>query len=163
MEDWSRVDETPTIENFYRVHARAVYAFCLSLCRDPIWAEDLMQDTFSRATRALSGYRGGNPKSWLFAIARSVFIDDVRKRRPEPSDLLIEMSSVDRDVAEIDIIRMSLATLPDRQRTALLLADEAGLSYGDIAPLVNATPAAVKVLIHRARLNFRAAYQKFDA
>lgn len=60
MEDWSRVDDTPTIEDFYREHARAVYAFSVSLCRDPVWAEDLMQDTFSRATRALPGYRDGD-------------------------------------------------------------------------------------------------------
>lgn len=163
MEDWSRVDETPTIENFYREHARAVYAFCVSLCRDPIWAEDLMQDTFSRATRAMSGYRGGNPRSWLFAITRSVFIDDVRKRRPEPSDQTEETGSSDRDVTEVEIIKMTLATLPDRQRTALLLADEAGLTYAEIAPVVNATPAAVKVLIHRARTNFRATYQKLNS
>lgn len=79
------MEEKPTIEAFYREHARAVYAFCISLCRDPIWAEDLMQDTFAKATRSLAGYRGGNPRSWLFAIARSVFIDDARKRRPKPS------------------------------------------------------------------------------
>ncbi len=157
------MDDKPTIENFYREHARAVYAFCLSLCRDPIWAEDLMQDTFSRATRAMAGYRGGNPRSWLFAIARSVLIDDVRKRRPEPSERIDDGAIIDRDLAEVELIKISLATLPDRQRTALLLADEAGLSYAEIAIAIKATSAATKVLIHRARTNFRTAYQKFDS
>ena len=63
-----------------RMRARS-YAFLVSLCRDPIWAEDLMQDTFVKATRSMGGYRGGNPRSWLFSIARSVFIDDTRRRR----------------------------------------------------------------------------------
>jgi RNA polymerase sigma-70 factor (ECF subfamily) len=40
-----------TIEEFYRDHSTAVYAFLVSLCRDRIWAEDLMQDTFVKATR----------------------------------------------------------------------------------------------------------------
>jgi RNA polymerase sigma-70 factor (ECF subfamily) len=163
MEDWRRVDEAATIENFYREHARAVYAFSVSLCRDPVWAEDLMQDTFSRATRALPGYRGGNPRSWLFAIAKSVFIDDVRKHRPEPSNKVIDAESVERDLAEVQLIEMALATLTERQRTALLLADEAGLAYSEIAPIVNGTPAAVKVLIHRARINFRNAYQRLNS
>ena len=76
--------ELNPIERFYRAHADAVYAFLLSLCRDPIWAEDLMQDTFVKATRSISGYRGGNPRSSLFSIARSVFIDDTRRRRAIP-------------------------------------------------------------------------------
>jgi len=157
------VDETPTIEDFYREHARAVYAFSVSLCRDPVWAEDLMQDTFSRATRALPGYRGGNPRSWLFAITKSVFIDDTRKRRPVPTDVVVEEAAADRDPTEVDLIRLALAALPDRQRTALLLADEAGLPHSEIADVVGASPAAVKVLIHRARVNFRNAYEKLDS
>ncbi len=157
------MDQAPTIEDFYREHARAVYAFCVSLCRDPIWAEDLMQDTFAKATRSLAGYRGGNPRSWLFSITKSVYIDDARRRRPEPTSTLREAPQSDRDMGEVDLINMALATLPERQRTALLLADEADLPYSEIATIVDATPAAVKVLIHRARTNFRNAYQRLDS
>ncbi|MFZ0625252.1 MAG: RNA polymerase sigma factor [Acidimicrobiia bacterium] len=155
--------EIPTIEGFYREHAASVYAFCVSLCRDRIWAEDLMQDTFARATRALGGYRGGSPRSWLFAIARSVFIDDVRKRRPTPVSDTDEAQRLDPDVTEIDAIERALVALPERQRIALLLADQAGLPYAEIAETIGATPAAVKVLIHRARLNFRHAYLEEDS
>lgn len=162
MEDWSHVEPTPTIENFYREHARAVFAFCVSLSRDPVWAEDLMQDTFARATRSLGGYRGGDPKSWLFAIARSVFIDDVRKKRPLPTDEVDTTSSTDPDVTEIDAISQALATLPERQRTALLLADHAGLPHSEIAEALGATPGAVKVLVHRARINFRKSYEALN-
>lgn len=152
--------ETPTIEDLYRGHSPAVYAFLISLCRDRVWAEDLMQDTFAKATRSLAAYRGGSPTSWLFAIARSVFIDDVRKRRPEPTDMDIETLTSDPDVAEIDLIEKALATLPERQRTALLLADHAGMPYAEIADTLGATSGAVKVLIHRARLGFRKAYEE---
>jgi RNA polymerase sigma-70 factor (ECF subfamily) len=149
-----------SIEDFYREHATAVYAFCVSLCRDRDWAEDLMQETFARATRYLGGYRGGNPRSWLFTIARSVFIDDVRRRHPIPTEQPPEMAVEDIDIAEVDLIDRALASLPERQRMALLLADQAGLPYSEVATAVGATPAAVKVLIHRARVNFRAAYTK---
>jgi RNA polymerase sigma-70 factor, ECF subfamily len=151
---------TTSIENFYREHATAVYAFCVSLCRDRLWAEDLMQETFARATRYLGGYRGGNPRSWLFTIARSVFIDEVRRDRPTPVDHVVEVPVEDTDLAEVDLIDRALRTLPERQRIALLLSDEAGLPYSEVAMAVGATPAAVKVLIHRARINFRNAYTK---
>jgi RNA polymerase sigma-70 factor (ECF subfamily) len=150
--------ELNPIERFYRAHANAVYAFLLSLCRDPIWAEDLMQDTFVKATRSMSGYRGGNPRSWLFSIARSVFIDDTRRRRAIPVNEIEENSVVDTDVTEVMLIERCLSKLPERQRTALLLADQAGLSYGEVAQAIGCSPAAVKVLIHRARVSFRTHY-----
>lgn len=146
------------IEGFYRAHADAVYAFLVSLCRDPIWAEDLMQDTFVKATRSMSGYRGGNPRSWLFSIARSVFIDDTRRRRAIPVDKIEEKGVTDTDVTQLMLIERSLSELPERQRTALLLADQAGLSYAEVAETIGCSPAAVKVLIHRARVSFRAHY-----
>ena len=152
--------QTPTIEDFYREHSRAVYAFLVSLCRDPVWAEDLMQDTFAKATRSLGGYRGGDPRSWLFTIARSVFVDDLRKRRPQPTDEQLEQSASDPDVAEIDVISGILAMLPERQRTALLLADQAGLSMAEIAATLCISVGAAKVLVHRGRLRFRRAYQE---
>lgn len=151
--------ETPTIEDFFRDHSRAVYAFLVSLCRDPVWAEDLMQETFTKATLSLGGYRGGSPRSWLFTIARSVFIDDVRRRRPEPSDEMIELPATDPDVAEIDAISRVLTTLPERQRIALLLADHAGLPMAEIGATLDISVGAAKVLVHRARLSFRKAYR----
>lgn len=153
----------PTIEDFYRDHSRAVYAFLVSLSRDSVWAEDLMQDTFARATRALAGYRGGSPRAWLFAIARSVFIDDTRKRRPLPTDRTVDAPAEDPDVAEIDTITRLLDGMPERQRTALLLADHAGLTIAEIAEALGATNGATKVLVHRARLSFRKAYQEETA
>ena len=150
--------ELKPIEGFYRAHADAVYAFLVSLCRDPIWAEDLMQDTFVKATRSMSGYRGGNPRSWLFSIARSVFIDDTRRRRAIPVDKIEEKGVTDTDVTQLMLIERSLSKLPERQRTALLLADQAGLSYAEVAETIGCSPAAVKVLIHRARVSFRAHY-----
>ena len=150
--------ELNAIERFYRAHADAVYAFLVSLCRDPIWAEDLMQDTFVKATRSMGGYRGGNPRSWLFSIARSVFIDDTRRRRAIPVDEIEEQGVVDSDVAELIVIERSLSKLPERQRTALLLADKAGMSYAEVAEAIGCSDAAVKVLIHRARVSFRAHY-----
>ena len=152
-----------SIEDFYRDHSKAVYAFLVSLCRDRVWAEDLMQDTFVKATRSMMGYRGGNPRAWLFTIARSVFIDDVRRKRPTPIETIDEVGVSDPDVTEVDAIEAALAKLPERQRTAILLCDRADLSYADVADAMSITPAAAKVLIHRARISFRSHYAEMSA
>ena len=119
-----------------------------------------MQDTFARATRAIGGYRGGNPKSWLFAIARTTFLDDLRRKRPEPSDAHQETAIQDPDLGEIDIIETTLARLPERQRTALLLSDRAGLTPTEIGEAIGISPGAAKVLVHRARIGFRRIYEE---
>lgn len=150
------------IEGFYREHAHAVYAFLVSLCRDRTWAEDLMQDTFAKATLAMGGYRGGSPRAWLFSIARNVFLDDVRRRRPTPVESVDSPATGDPDVAEVDAILRILAALPERQRTALVLSDHAGLSAAEVGETLGLTPGAARVLIHRARRTFRLLYDEDD-
>jgi len=148
------------IEDFYREHAPAVYAFLVSLCHDRTWAEDLMHDTFTKATMAMAGYRGGSPKAWLFAIARNVFLDDVRRRRPVAVEHVDSGFVVDGDVAEADAVQRILARLPERQRTALVLSDYVGLATSEVGRVLGTTSGAARVLIHRGRHMFRAMYQE---
>lgn len=150
------------IESFYRNHSRAVFAFLLSLSRDRSLSEDLTQDTFVKATRSLSGFRGGNPRAWLFTIARSVLIDHARRRRPEPTEHVDQTTVTDPDVAERHMIDAVLSRLTDRQRMALLLVDHAGMSYAEMADVVGVSADAAKALLHRARLNFRTFYQEYQ-
>lgn len=149
------------IETFYRLHAGSIYGYLYSMCRDRGRAEDLMQETFIKATRALGGYRGGSPKAWLFSVARTVFLDDQRRSARTPSAQLSD-ELADRpqsDPVEQDAIERALSSLPERQRTVLLLSDRVGLTGSELAAALGATEGAVRVLLHRARLGFRAAYQ----
>jgi RNA polymerase sigma-70 factor (ECF subfamily) len=117
-----------------------------------------MQDTFVRATRAMAGYRGGSPRAWLFAIARTTFLDEYRKRARRPTEPIPDMPTSDPDVAERQTIETVLASLPESQRSALLLRDQLGLSYEEVAQALGKSLAATKVIIHRARATFRRAY-----
>jgi RNA polymerase sigma factor (sigma-70 family) len=148
------------VEQWYRAHAPSLRAFLTSLTRDPHRAEDLMQETFIRATRAIGGYRGGSPRAWLFAIARRCFLDDVRRRRPDPEEEVPESGAEDPDVVEVVTVRAALDRLPESQRAVLVLRDQLGLSYAEVATAMGRTFGATKVLIHRARAGFRLAYEK---
>jgi RNA polymerase sigma factor (sigma-70 family) len=148
------------LERFYSDHSGAVYAYLVGLCRDPRLAEDLMQDTFVKATRALAGYRGGSPRSWLLTIARTTFLDEVRRRREYATDEPPEVAVTDPDVAAVHTVQQVLASLPENQRSALILRDQLDLPYEEVAAALGKTLGATKVLIHRARAAFRAAYEE---
>ena len=153
--------ENNDIETFYRLHAGDVYSYLVSQCHDRSLAEDLMQDTFIKATRALGGYRGGSPKAWLFSIARTVFLDSLRRQgsRPALSEEMDLAGPPDNDPVEQDAIERALQVLPERQRTALILSDRIGLSGSEVAATLGVSEGAVRVLIHRARQGFRIAYE----
>jgi len=63
------------------------------------------------------------------------------------------------DYAEVDAIERALATLPERQRTALLLSDRMGLTGTEVAETLGISEGAARVLIHRARSAFRGTYE----
>jgi RNA polymerase sigma-70 factor (ECF subfamily) len=121
-----------------------------------------MQDTFVRATRALGGYRGGSPKAWLFSVARTVYLDDLRRRARRP--VLVEeqdfAAAPVSDPTEQDAIERALGRLPERQRTALVLADRVGLTGSEVAAALGISEGAARVLVHRARQGFRVAYEE---
>jgi RNA polymerase sigma factor (sigma-70 family) len=147
------------VEELYRAHANVVLAYLVGLTRNRADAEDLMQETFVRATRALAGYRGGSPRAWLLAIARTTFLDAVRKRVPTPTDDLPDVGQPAPDTVEQLTVRATLERLSEPHRTVLVLRDELGLPYEDVAQTIGRSLGATKVLIHRARAAFRAAYE----
>jgi RNA polymerase sigma factor (sigma-70 family) len=148
------------VDELYRAHAPVVFRFLLASTRDRDRAEDLMQDTFVRATSAIGGYRGGSARAWLLAIARTTFLDDLRKRTEEPTADLPDPGDRNPDTVERLTVRAALGRLSEAHRTALILRDDLGLPYQDIAEAMGRSLAATKVLIHRARRAFRAAYEQ---
>ena len=73
-------------------HLDGAYGYARFLCRDPVLAEDLTQEAFLRACRAFRGYRGGEPRAWLFAILRASFLSWGRSpaRRETASDSVLD-------------------------------------------------------------------------
>ncbi|MEI3015162.1 MAG: sigma-70 family RNA polymerase sigma factor [Ruthenibacterium lactatiformans] len=70
------------IEQIYTQYRQDVYRYLCSLTRDAALAEDLLSETFLRALTGLSGFRkGACVRTWLFSIARHVWIDGLRRKR----------------------------------------------------------------------------------
>jgi RNA polymerase sigma-70 factor, ECF subfamily len=155
----------------------AIYRYILRLVRDPARAEDLTQDTFLRVHQHLPGLNdAGALEGWLYRIATNVCYDRFRQREHrEPTESLFfsgpsegeDQSPPDEATLWPDqlleqngmsecVLRF-LARLPESQRTVLLLHDLQGYTDPEIADRLGLSRENVKVRLHRARTQLKAA------
>ena len=151
-------------------HADALYNFARWLARDPVEAEDLVQETYARALGAAERFEPGtNLKAWLFRILRNVFIDRQRRAQREGSQPYIEDPDTDGERAapalnelQLDQIRALVAedvaaavhALPESFRTVILL-DLEGMTEAEVANVLGCASGTVKSRLSRARAVLR--------
>lgn len=131
------------MEALYRAEFRAVYAFLWRLGARDADMEDLAHDVFVTAARRLPSFEVGRPvRPWLFGIAFRVYSDARRKVRPveEVSEALEDGGpgpevSAERAQAQ-RLLRRALETLPEVQRTAVVLHDLEGLSAKEVSEMM---------------------------
>jgi RNA polymerase sigma factor (sigma-70 family) len=160
----------------YLRHYRALQAFVFHLMgarhrhED---AEDVVQDAFLRALDAIAEHRfSGDFKRWVFTIARNRSIDLLRGERvgmvslesagielKTPLGATTPAAAVETR-EEVNWLVTAIQQLPERQRSALLLRELAGLSHEAIADELATTPASARQLITRARDGVRDAAER---
>lgn len=151
-----------SFEEVVRRTHRHVYTQALRLVGDRKDAEDVAQDAYLRAFRALDGFRGDAQfETWLYRIVANAAMNHLRRRRrfgdlmAEPEDApAVEIESPTRtDDEAVDRQRLeeALATLPLSLRTVVVLKDVYGLSCQEIGDHIGVSEGAVKVRLHRAR------------
>jgi RNA polymerase sigma-70 factor (ECF subfamily) len=140
-------------------HSEALARFAASAGeRDGI--EELVQDTFVRAFASLDSFRGESTlRTWLFTIERRLMLDRRRAERRSPetvpvdeSDYVSEYGALDELIAEEvqERVRRSLEALSPTQREVFTLRVQQGLSYREIAEIVDSTEGAARVHYHNA-------------
>lgn len=151
-------------------HQRAVFAQLRGMLAPVGLAalvEDLGQDTFLRAFRALHRFEGsaGRMRAWLVTIATRVALNELRRRRPRVEDFdtvaeRVASGSGDpgRDGRVVGRgIASAIGELPDTFRAAFLLRELHGLDYAEIAATLDIDLGTVKSRLSRARSRLRAA------
>ncbi|MEM9201515.1 MAG: sigma-70 family RNA polymerase sigma factor [Actinomycetota bacterium] len=149
-----------------RRHADAVYRVALSVTRDSDLAEDVAQDALLKAWQALPTYRSDAPlKNWLLRITHNTAISALRRRRDvhvDPADLpegapsahlAPEVSVEDRveDRASFGAFEEALGQLDDLSRSVVVLREVEGMSYDEIAQVLDVPLPTVKTRLLRAR------------
>jgi RNA polymerase sigma factor (sigma-70 family) len=135
-------------------HRRPAEALVRRLLRDPLEAEDVVQEAVLRAYLGLDQLRQpARFGAWLCGIA--INLARMRLRRLARSAPLPEGLAASEPADELGALREALAVLPPAQREAVVMHYVVGLSGLEIAELVGRSPGAVRVQLHRARERLR--------
>lgn len=158
----------PTWEDVARNHGRFLYTVAYRLTGNHDDAQDLVQEVLLRVRRGLETYRPGSLEGWLSRITTNTFLDETRRRKRRPVDLLPEESdrvvppslAADEALAgEVlpDDVQDALRRLPDDYRAAVVMCDVVGLSYQEISESLGVPVGTVRSRIHRGRALLRKA------
>ena len=145
---------------------RPIYALAYRVIGREEDARDVAQETFLRAFRALSGFKGqAKFSSWLYRITLNLCRDWIRKERrtpvsqaPEGIDI-IELAgeatpteTIEQRVGRSQLSRAvsrAMASLPDEQRTAIILKEYHGLTFQEIADMLDCPLSTVKTRLYQ--------------
>jgi RNA polymerase sigma-70 factor (ECF subfamily) len=150
-------DETGFLELWRHLQPRLLRFLRVLNCDD---ADDVASETWLQVVRDLHKFRGGEEdfRRWLFTVGRHRAIDHVRARRRRPSIPVPELPAIaDADLVEEQVLHaMSartavklLAALPADQAEAVALRVLAGLGTAAVADILDKSPGAVRVALHR--------------
>ncbi|HYG73188.1 MAG TPA: RNA polymerase sigma factor [Actinomycetota bacterium] len=147
------------LEDVFRAHQQAVFAYFLRVIGNRQDAEELTQETFVRACSAAIRFRGDSSvKTWLFGIARRVLLEASRAGLFDRTEQLPDVAAAgDRADVRIDLER-ALASLGVSDREALVIVDVLGFEPREAAAIVGVSAETFRVRLHRARRRFREAY-----
>jgi RNA polymerase sigma-70 factor (ECF subfamily) len=153
-------------------YKQPVINLCWRTLGDPTEAEDLAQNAFVQAYKSAARYEASAKFStWLFTIARNLCLNEIRRRSRHPADSLDQTfdDSDDQPMHQVEDrrttappeqllrdeleekVEAAILSLPENQRTALLLCRQDDLSYEEMAKILDCSVSAVKSLIHRGR------------
>lgn len=157
-------------EMLVREYEKNVYNLALRMVGNSEDAADMSQEAFIKAYNSLDSFRGDSKFSvWLYRIVSNVCLDFIRSRKRKQT-VSLSVEDDNGDDVELDIaddtqsperlmdkqltreaVRRGLDSLPPGQRQILLLREIQGLSYDEIAEVLNVEAGTVKSRIFRAR------------
>jgi RNA polymerase sigma factor (sigma-70 family) len=167
----SRQDEWQALswDEIVSQHSARVYRLSYRLTGNPHDAEDLTQEVFVRVFRSLSSYTPGTFEGWLHRITTNLFLDGARRKAKirfdalaDDADARIPSRGATPDVQVLDglfddDVESALAELPPDFRAAVVLCDIEGLTYEEIADVLDLKLGTVRSRIHRGRTMLRKA------
>jgi len=147
------------------------YNVAYRIVGDPDAAADATQDAFLSAYRAIARFRGGSFRSWVLRIVTNTCYDQLRakKRRPtssldaDPDQDWEEWTTDEGERPEefserqalSEMLQRALQSLPDDQRTVIVLSDVQGLHYDEISETLGVSLGTVKSRLNRGRRKMR--------
>jgi RNA polymerase sigma-70 factor (ECF subfamily) len=162
----SRGGDVDSFNQLIKRWERPIYALAYRTLGREEDARDVCQETFFRAYRALKGFKGeAKFSSWLYRIALNLCRDWMRRQRRTPTVQMPEdadfaelaaaggpVESIETLVARRELgraVERAMATLPDEQRTAIVLKEYHGLTFQEIAEMQGCPLSTVKTRLYQ--------------
>ncbi len=139
-------------------HADGLYRFMLKHVRDTEQAKDLVQEAFAKMWLKREEVNGEKAKSYLFSTGYHTMIDLIRrsKKQGNYNELEAERRGHSNQYSDLnEVLHAALETLPEIQKSVVLLRDYEGYSYEEIGEICKLNEPQVKVYIFRARQALR--------
>jgi RNA polymerase sigma-70 factor (ECF subfamily) len=166
----AEASDATAFHELYQSYGPRLKAYLVRRGADAATAEDLAQETLLAVWRraALFSSAKGSASTWIFTIARNLWIDRLRKEvpwqelPPAHAEATSPEPSPDAVVADSEVqarVRAALAELPVEQQRVLELAYQEGLSHGDIAARLGVPLGTVKSRVRMAYQRMRAAVE----
>jgi RNA polymerase sigma-70 factor (ECF subfamily) len=171
--DRLRAGDAPAFEELVMTYQHRVFGVALRMLGNRAEAEDVAQEVFVRAHRALGAFRGDAKLStWLYAITSRLCLNRLasgeRRMARQGDDALLRLSdagprpdaALERRELETALGR-AIAELPEDRRIVVVLRDLEGLSYEEIAQVLELELGTVRSRLHRARAELKEKLERF--
>ncbi|HET9488891.1 MAG TPA: sigma-70 family RNA polymerase sigma factor [Methylomirabilota bacterium] len=167
-----RTGDVQAFEELVIAYQHRVFGVALRMLGNRAEAEEIAQETFVRAHRALPEFRGDAKLStWLFAIASRLCLNRLaageRRMRREGEETLLRLpadadpaAGVERREVEVALHR-AIEALPEERRIVVILRDLEGLGYEEIARALGLELGTVRSRLHRARMELKEKMERF--
>ncbi|MFC2119100.1 RNA polymerase sigma factor [Bacteroidota bacterium] len=139
------------VENF----SDGLYRFIFKNLKDEEYSRDIVQESFEILWINVDSVYYEKAKSYLFTTGYHAMIDWIRREKKKIDFEQVNVSRYSHEEQYTDIkevLNLAVETLPEKQKTVVLLRDYEGYSYKDIAEITGFNESQVKVYIYRARL-----------
>jgi RNA polymerase sigma-70 factor (ECF subfamily) len=162
-----------SFDRIYEEYKTPIFNFIYHLVGNRELADDLTQDTFYKVYKALPRMDANLKLSaWLYSIAKHTAFDTLRRRKlitftqlpdhdHEPAD--VERADPQHSIGTTDLVRQTLEQMPKQYRLALQLYTQHGLTYAEIARILDIAESGVKMFLSRARQSFREHYRALES
>ena len=153
-----RITPQPSVQDALLAAIPGLRAFAISLSGNADRADDLVQETVTRAMANINSFTPGtNMPAWLFTILRNRFRSEYRQRRREVEDpdgaYMASLKAAPEQFGRLEFKELieALAKLPYVQREALLLIAASGFTYEEAAAICGVAVGTIKSRASRAR------------
>ena len=157
-------------EELIRQYEKKVYTLCFRMCGNSEDAEEAAQDAFLALWRGIGRFRQESSLStWIYRLATNACIDTLRRRKKQSGSVSLDDEDLFVDAVDTSpqpqetvehreaqkLLQEGLSALPEEYRKVLILREIEGLSYTEIAEVLEISEGTVKSRLSRARLALR--------